>query len=69
MVSLEEKIKELFSWISSRVKTNFSDLSEGKEKAEVVVMFLALLHLFKDFDVNIEQDELFSEIKIIGSHG
>ena len=69
MVSLEEKIKELFSWISSKVKTNFSDLSEGKEKAEVVVMFLALLHLFKDFDVNIEQDELFSEIKIIGSHG
>ena len=69
MVSLEDKIKELFSWISGRVKTNFSDLSRGKEKTEIVVMFLALLHLFRDFDVNIEQDELFSEIKIIGSNG
>ena len=69
MVSLEEKIKELFGWISGRVRTNFSDLSKGKEKSEVVVMFLALLHLFRDFDVNIEQDELFSEIKIIGSNG
>ena len=51
------------------MRTNFSDLSKDKEKSEVVVMFLALLHLFKDFDVDIEQDELFSEIKIIGSNG
>lgn len=69
MVSLEDKIKELFSWISGRVRTNFSDISKGKEKAEIVVMFLALLHLFKDLDVSIEQDELFAEIKIIGSNG
>ena len=69
MVSLEEKIKELFNWINARVRTNFSDLSKDKEKSEGVVMFLALLHLFKDFDVDIEQDELFSEIKIIGSNG
>ena len=69
MVSLEEKIKELFTWINGRVKTSFGDLSEGKEKSEVVVLFLALLHLFKDFDVSIEQDELFAEIKIIKSNG
>src|SRR3989338_10028367 len=69
MVSLEEKIKELFTWINGRVTTSFGDLSEGKEKSEVVVMFLALLHLFKDFDVSIEQDELFAEIKITKSNG
>lgn len=69
MVSLEEKVKELFSWISSKVRGSFGDLSKGKERSEVVVMFLALLHLFKDFDVNIEQDELFSDIKITGSNG
>ena len=68
MVSLEEKIEELFSWIRGKVRS-FSDLSKGKEKPEVIVMFLAVLHLFKDFDVNIEQDELFSEIKITGSNG
>src|SRR3989338_1351486 len=28
MNSLEEKIKELFGWISGRVRTNFSDLSK-----------------------------------------
>lgn len=69
MVSLEEKIKELFSWISGKVKVNFSDLSRDKEKSEIVVIFIALLHLLKEFDVNIEQDDLFSEIKIIGSNG
>ncbi|MEX2054384.1 MAG: segregation/condensation protein A [Candidatus Colwellbacteria bacterium] len=69
LVSLEEKIKELFGWISQRVQSSFADLSKGKQRSEVVVMFLALLHLSKEVDISIEQEALFADIKIIGKHG
>ncbi len=69
MVSLEEKIKELVGWVADKVRASFSDLSRGKEKPEVVVMFLALLHLLKDADIAIEQDDLFAEIKIVSANG
>jgi len=69
MVSLEEKIKELVGWIGARVQSSFGEMSKGKEKPEVVVMFLALLHLLKDTEIGVEQEALFGEIKIVGNHG
>ncbi|MDP3953625.1 MAG: segregation/condensation protein A [bacterium] len=69
MVNLEEKIKELLGWIGQRVQASFTDMSKGKQKPEVVVMFLALLHLLKDTNISVEQDALFADIKIAHNHG
>lgn len=69
MVDLEEKIKELLGWISQKVQSSFTNMSKGKQKPEVVVMFLALLHLLKEADISVEQDALFADIKIAHNHG
>lgn len=66
MVSLEEKITELVGWIGKRVKKTFGQLREGKDKGEVVVLFLALLHLLKDSEISVEQADVFAEIEIVG---
>ena len=66
MVSMEEKIKELVDRVRSIVSTSFTSLSKDKEKPEVVVMFLALLHLLKDSKIVVEQEDLFTEITISG---
>lgn len=69
IINLEEKIGELMTRISSIVQTSFKDLSNKSERPEVVVMFLALLHLLKDNHVNVVQGETFGEITISITNG
>ncbi len=69
LVSLEEKIQELAGMIAKLVQTSFKELTEGKEKKEIVVMFLALLHLLKDNSIDIEQTAMFEDIKIASQNG
>ncbi|MBI2013701.1 MAG: segregation/condensation protein A [Candidatus Colwellbacteria bacterium] len=64
MISFEEKLKELMGRIESLVSSSFSDIVKGKEKSEIVVLFLALLHLLKDGLLMIEQEGQFGEIKV-----
>jgi len=64
LVSLEEKIEEMIERVDKAMSASFNDMAKGREKSEIIVMFLALLHLLKDSLVNIKQDELFSEIQI-----
>jgi len=69
MVSMEEKIKEMLARVGEIVRTNFSSLSKDKGKPEVVVMFLALLHLLKDSKIEIVQESIFAEIDIVKIDG
>ncbi len=63
VISLEEKIRELQSFLQERVERVFSELVSGaKEKVEVIVSFLALLELTKQKLVSVEQKQLFGDI-------
>lgn len=67
IISLEEKIKELQEMLSQKVERMFSELVRGgKEKAEVIVSFLALLELAKNKLIELQQDGVFGEIRIKG---
>jgi len=69
LVSLEEMIEEMIRRVSDVIKTTFTELSEGREKSEIIVLFLALLHLLKESTIDIEQEELFAEIHILNNNG
>ena len=63
VISLEEKIRELQSFLQERVERAFSELVSGaREKVEVIVSFLALLELTKQKLVSVEQKQLFGDI-------
>lgn len=63
LIRLEEKIEEIIKKIESGIE-NFGGLIKEKSKKEIVVMFLALLHLLKEQRVRVNQKERFSEIMI-----
>jgi len=65
LVSLEEMIEEMIRRVDKVIKTSFGEITEGREKTEIIVLFLALLHLLKDSTLEIEQDGLFAEIQIV----
>ncbi len=67
VVTLEEKISELLDRLNKTLQTSFRGVVKGKEKSEVVVLFLALLHLLKESLIKVEQETLFSDIKITKS--
>ncbi len=69
LVSLEDTIKDLAATINKLIKTSFSKLTAGKDKKDIVVMFLALLHLLKDNSIQIEQSKMFDDIKIASQNG
>jgi len=68
MVSLEEKVREVLERIRGVIEISFNHLSDGKDKGEVVILFLALLHLVKDNEIVVVQEGTFSEIKIVDEH-
>lgn len=63
LIKLEEKIEEIMFKIQDGIK-NFGHLIKEKSKKEIVVMFLALLHLLREQTVEVEQTEGFSDIMI-----
>lgn len=66
IISLEEKIKELVERLKNRMTMNFRELSGGKKtKMEIVLTFLAILHLIREQIVTAEQKETFGEIKLV----
>lgn len=61
IVSLETKMQELVNFFSAKKGlSKFSDMAKNKE--EVIVLFLAVLHLIKDRLLHVEQDSQFSDI-------
>ena len=64
-ISIEEKIKEIRMRVEDALYSSFDDIKKHtKEKAEVIVAFLALLELFKQGALLFEQRELFGIIKL-----
>lgn len=64
IVSLEEKINEVVARVREIQETSFKKLSESKSKSEVIVTFLAVLHLAREQLVLIEQAGHLSDIII-----
>lgn len=65
VVTVQEKIKQLFSRIRDVARTTFRDfLGRGKTKPEAVASFLALLELVKQRFVRVSQTALFHDIDI-----
>jgi segregation and condensation protein A len=65
VITLEEKISDLEQTLRQRVESSFSDLVSGaREKIDIIVSFLAVLEMVKQRIVHVEQDKLFSEIKL-----
>ncbi|MDD4931529.1 MAG: ScpA family protein [Candidatus Colwellbacteria bacterium] len=63
VVNFEEYVAKLSEEVIGRI-SKFSSLAEKKEKTEVILLFLALLHLLKDAKISIDQEGQFSEITI-----
>lgn len=65
IVTLEDKINELQNFIRQRVETSFSELTaKAEDKIEVIVSFLAMLEMVKQRIIDVEQGELFKDIKL-----
>jgi len=65
VITLEQKIDELKISLQQRIETNFKNLTQNaKDKTEIIVTFLAILELFKERIINLEQKEIFGEITI-----
>jgi segregation and condensation protein A len=63
VISLKQKIQEVLQRITG-TPSSFAEMKNGKSKGEIVVLFLAVLHLIKDQLLDAEQDGHFSEILV-----
>lgn len=65
VITLEEKINHLQNVLREKLETSFSEIAfKAQDKIEVVVSFLAMLELVKQRIIQVEQGELFSEIRM-----
>ena len=64
IVSIEEKMKEIVERLGMEVETSFARLSSSKSRTEIILIFLAILHLAREQLIFLEQAEQFSEITI-----
>lgn len=65
IISLEEKISYIRSFLSDKLEQAFSEIIKGsKEKVDVIVSFLAILELAKQKFVDLDQEKLFEDIRI-----
>ncbi len=62
VISLKKKIEEVFSRLTND-PVNFKNLHSGNKK-EVVVLFLAILHLIRQQLIDVEQNGRFSDILV-----
>ena len=56
LIKLEDKINEIIKKIESGI-AKFSDVTKEKSRREIVILFLALLHLLKEQLIKVEQNE------------
>ncbi|MDP3881164.1 MAG: segregation/condensation protein A, partial [bacterium] len=64
VVTLQEKMAELKDRLSRAISHDFKTLSANRPKQEIIVLFLAVLHLFAHKALDLEQEEGFGNIKI-----
>lgn len=64
IISLEEKISEVLGRIKQEGDLQFKNLSGEKSRSEMIVVFLAVLHLAREQLVLLEQIDNFSDIMV-----
>jgi segregation and condensation protein A len=64
IVTLEEKITEVLGRVQKEGMMRFEHLSSEKSRSELIVIFLAVLHLAREQLVLIEQMDNFSDIMV-----
>lgn len=64
MMTLEQKVKELLGRLKEQARHSFRNLSQDKPKIEIIMIFLAVLHLLRERLISAEQPEQFSDISI-----
>lgn len=64
IVTLEEKISEVLGRIQKEGDMHFNNLSGEKSRGEMIVVFLAILHLAREQLVLLEQMDNFSDIMV-----
>lgn len=65
VVTLEERINHLEAVLRERVETSFHEIiANSQEKVEVIVSFLAILEMVKQRVIEVEQTDLFNDIKL-----
>ncbi|MBU1164836.1 segregation/condensation protein A [Patescibacteria group bacterium] len=64
-INIQEKIAQIRNRILEKANMNFGELlKSAKDKTDVIVSFLALLELIKQKTINVEQDNLFEDMRI-----
>lgn len=63
VINLKEKIEEIFKKITEK-PADLHNLHSGKDRNELIVVFLAILHLIKEQLIQAEQTGHFKEIQI-----
>lgn len=64
VISLEEKMKEVLARIQHCANQKFSELSSGRKRDEIIILFLAVLHLIRDRAISVEQKTHFDDMII-----
>jgi segregation and condensation protein A len=64
IVTLEEKISEVLGRVQREGEAHFKSLSSEKSRSEMIVIFLAILHLAREQLVLLEQMDNFSDIMV-----
>ncbi|MDP3947211.1 MAG: segregation/condensation protein A [bacterium] len=64
IITLEEKIAELGRRITAGMSESFKNIAGNRSREEIIVLFLALLHLAKDRLLRIDQHDHFADIII-----
>ncbi len=64
IVTLEEKIQEVLARILKEGDSDLKHLSGEKSRTEMIVVFLAVLHLAREQLIRLEQIENFSDIMV-----
>ncbi len=68
VVTIEEKVKEIMQRLNAKSSHSFHTISKDKPKIEVIILFLAVLHLLRDRLITTQQEDKFSDIIISNQH-
>lgn len=64
MVTLQEKITELAARLKSATTVTFKGRATKEQKEEVIVLFLAVLHMLANRMITVSQDDMFGDIVV-----
>lgn len=64
VMTLEQKVKELLNRLKEQAEHSFNSLSQNKPKLEIIMLFLAILHLLRERLIHADQAGQFSDITV-----